>query len=70
MAATGARAADVMTEWRAIVEVNWPFVSRGMASPRFIFDGRNALDPVTMRMAGFEYVGVGRASSPKESPGC
>ena len=35
-------------------------VGRNMAPPRFIFDGRNALDPKVMRSAGFECRGVGR----------
>ena len=47
-------------EWSEVVGADWVAVSHGMAPPRFIFDGRNALDPVTMRAAGFEYVGVGR----------
>ena len=34
---------------------------------RFILDGRNALDAMAMRAAGFEYVGVGRASASKDA---
>ena len=33
---------------------------RGLREPRFLFDGRNALDPVVMEQLGFEYRGVGR----------
>ena len=69
-ATAGSQAAVVMTEWREIVEADWAVVSRNMASPKFIFDGRNALDQVIIRAAGFEYAGVGRASAPKESLGC
>ena len=69
-ATTGSQAAVVMTEWKEIIEADWALVSRNMASPKFIFDGRNALDQVIIRAAGFEYVGVGRASAPKESLGC
>ena len=69
-ATTGSQAAVVMTEWKEIAEADWAAVSRTMASPKFVFDGRNALDPVTMRAAGFEYVGVGRGTDPKESLGC
>lgn len=69
-ATTGSQAAVVMTEWGEIVEADWAAVSRNMASPRFIFDGRNALNQVIIRAAGLEYAGVGRASAPKESLGC
>ena len=69
-ATTGSQAAVVMTEWGEIVEADWAAVSRNMASPKFIYDGRNALDQVIIRAAGFEYAGVGRASAPKESLGC
>ena len=44
-------------------------VSRNMASPKFIFDGRNALDQVIIRAAGFEYAGVGSGAEPKDA-GC
>ena len=69
-ATTGSQAAVVMTEWKEIIEADWADVSRVMAPPRFVFDGRNALDQVIIRAAGFEYAGVGRASAPKESLGC
>ena len=63
-AASGAQAAVVMTEWEEIIEGDWPAVNHLMASPRFIFDGRNALDPRVMRSIGFEYVGVGLGHIP------
>ena len=69
-ATTGTLAAVLMTEWLEIAEADWAAVSRNMVSPKFVFDGRNALDPVTMRAAGFEYVGVGRGTDSKESLGC
>ena len=69
-ATTGTLAAVVMTEWSEIAEADWAAVSRNMLPPRFVFDGRNALDPMTMRAAGFEYVGVGRGTVPNESLGC
>ena len=64
-ATTGTQAAVLMTEWSEIAEADWAAVSRHMVPPRFIFDGRNALDAMTMRAAGFEYVGVGRGAGPK-----
>ena len=68
-ATSGTQVAVVMTEWKEIVEADWLAVSRGMVPPKFIFDGRNALDPTTMRAAGFEYVGVARGSIPQSSSG-
>ena len=65
-ATTGSQAAVVMTEWQEIVELDWAALSRGMASPKFVFDGRSALDPLIMRVAGFEYVGVGRGAMPQD----
>jgi hypothetical protein len=32
-----------------------------------IIDGRNLLDPEATRAAGFDYEGIGRASSPLEA---
>ena len=70
-ATIGAQAAVVMTEWGKIAEADWAAISRNMAPPRFIFDGRNALNPMIMRAAGFEYVGVGRGAMPEHIPcGC
>ena len=65
-ATTGTQAAVVMTEWSEIVEAVWAAISCNMATPRFLFDGRNALDPLIMRVAGFEYVGVGRGVMPQD----
>ena len=60
-----------MTEWREIAEADWAAISCNMAPPRFVFDGRNALDPMTMKTAGFEYVGVGLGAIPEHIPcGC
>lgn len=58
--AYGAEALVLMTEWPQIVDTNWQEISTIMKPPRFLFDGRNALDPVLMRRLGFEYRGVGR----------
>ena len=63
-AITGTQAAVVMAEWSEIVEADWAAVSGNMLPPRFVFDGRNALNPMNMRAAGFEYVGVGRGAMP------
>ena len=68
-ATAGTQAAVVMTEWNKIVDADWATVSRNMLPPRFVLDGRNALDSMTMRAAGFEYVGIGRGRMPQNSSG-
>ena len=55
-----APAAALMTEWDEIVHADWRAVARRMRQPRFVFDGRNALEPAAMERLGFEYRGVGR----------
>ena len=62
-ATDGAQVAVLMTEWREIMEADWQTIALGMYSPRLLFDGRNALDPVAMRQLGFQYCGVGRPVS-------
>ena len=34
-----------------------------MIDPKILFDGRNSLDPTTMKNMGFNYIGVGRGIS-------
>ena len=58
-----AQALVLMTEWPGIVDANWTAVAMQMDPPRFIFDGRNALDPAEIAGLGFEYMGVGRLSA-------
>ena len=47
-ATEGTQAAVLMTEWSEIAEADWATVA-AIWSRRVIFDGRNALAPVTMR---------------------
>ena len=49
-----------MTEWKDIIETDWPAIASTMHSPKFLFDGRNALDAGAMATLGFQYVGIGR----------
>ena len=65
--AEGAHAIVLMTEWEEIVGTDWEEIAAVAKLPRFLFDGRNALDANHIRELGFEYQGVGRgvASSPK-----
>ena len=58
----GAQAAVLMTEWPEIVGADWAEVARSMSEPRFLFDGRNALDPARMKDLGFQYLAVGRGT--------
>ena len=62
-AAVGAQALLLLTEWKEIVEANWEEIASQMRPPRFLFDGRNALDAARMARFGFEYVGVGRGNT-------
>jgi UDPglucose 6-dehydrogenase len=57
-----ADAAVVVTEWEELRDVASPEVRQSMRRP-LIVDGRNMLDPETVRGAGFAYEGIGRASS-------
>jgi len=56
----GADAAIVVTEWPELAELDWAAAAERMARPVLV-DGRNLLDPVAMRAAGFEYEGIGRS---------
>ena len=59
-AANQAQAMVLITEWAEFVDADWRDIARSMRPPRFIFDGRNALDASEMQRLGFEYIGVGR----------
>jgi UDPglucose 6-dehydrogenase len=62
-----ADAAVIVTEWPELAVVASPEVREAMARP-IIVDGRNLLDPVATRAAGFVYEGIGRPrhASPPE----
>ena len=57
-----ADAVVLVTEWPELQDVDWETVGATMRSPVFV-DGRNMLDPETMRAAGFRYAAIGRASN-------
>ena len=59
-AAVGAQALALLTEWDEIVDADWACIAGAMQAPRYVFDGRNALDAGSMVNLGFDYVGVGR----------
>ncbi|MGH3022448.1 MAG: UDP-glucose dehydrogenase family protein [Gaiellaceae bacterium] len=60
-AVDGADAAVIVTEWPELRELASPEVRQAMREP-LIVDGRNLLDPATVRAAGFAYESVGRPS--------
>jgi UDPglucose 6-dehydrogenase len=65
-AVTGADAAVIVTEWDELRTLASEEVRSAMHRP-LILDGRNLLDPEQARAAGFDYEGIGRASSPLAS---
>jgi UDPglucose 6-dehydrogenase len=54
-----AEALIIATEWKEFANQDFAEVKKRMHTP-LIFDGRNLLDPKTMRGFGFVYHGVGR----------
>ena len=66
-AVRNADAAVIVTEWPELASLATPEVRDAMARP-LIIDGRNLLDPVATRAAGFAYEGIGRPrhASPAE----
>ena len=66
-AAEDAQALVLLTEWDEIVHTRWEAISRSMLAPRFVFDGRNALNARMLAELGMEYVGVGRNAAEFET---
>ena len=60
-AVTGAEALIIATDWNEFANVDLAELKDKMQTP-IVFDGRNLLDPETMRQFGFHYYSVGRAS--------
>jgi UDPglucose 6-dehydrogenase len=65
-ALAGADAAVLVTEWPEFGELEWAEVAKQMASPVLV-DGRNFLDPKTLRDAGFTYESIGRPTASPSS---
>ena len=61
-AITGADAAVIVTEWPELMQLPTEEARAAMRHP-LIIDGRNLLDPASVRAAGFAYEGIGRAVS-------
>jgi UDPglucose 6-dehydrogenase len=60
-AVSGAEALIIATEWKEFANVDLAVVKEKMRTP-MVFDGRNLLDPETMRRLGFHYHSIGRDS--------
>src|SRR5436305_10248366 len=60
-AVTDAEALIIATEWDEFANVDLAVVKEKMRTP-ILFDGRNLLDPETMRRLGFHYHSIGRKS--------
>jgi UDPglucose 6-dehydrogenase len=58
-ALVGADAAVLVTEWQEFEKLDWASAAERMRTP-LIVDGRNFLDPETLRAAGFTYEAIGR----------
>lgn len=61
LAADGADALVVVTEWRAFWSPDFDKLKRLLNQP-VIFDGRNIYDPNQLRELGFKHYGIGRQS--------
>jgi len=59
-AVTDAEALIIATDWNEFANVDLALLKDKMRTP-IVFDGRNLLDPETMRQFGFSYYSVGRA---------
>ncbi|WP_217921467.1 UDP-glucose dehydrogenase family protein [Miltoncostaea oceani] len=58
-AMAGADAAVLVTEWAAIVGLDWA-AAQGTMRSAIVIDGRNALDPREMTRLGYAFEGIGR----------
>jgi UDPglucose 6-dehydrogenase len=62
----GADAAVLVTEWPEFAQLDWADVAKRMGNPLLV-DGRNFLDPETVRSAGITYESIGRPSAAERS---
>lgn len=58
-AARGAHAILLVTEWDEFKNADWHQIKEVVALP-IVVDGRNCLNPETLKAIGFEYYGMGR----------
>lgn len=60
VAATGAHAIALLTEWDEFASLDYKEIYRVMSKPAFIFDGRNILNHTYLRSLGFEVYAIGK----------
>lgn len=60
VAAEGAHAIALMTEWKEYKTLDYQRIYESMAKPAFIFDGRNLLDHDALHAIGFEVYSIGK----------
>lgn len=54
-----AHAVAILTEWEEFKNLDWPVVKKVLKQP-IVVDGRNLLDPESIRAKGFLYFSIGR----------
>jgi UDPglucose 6-dehydrogenase len=64
-ACVGADALLILTEWPEFAKLDWTRVRQLLSLP-IVLDGKNLLDPGSVRAAGLRYYGVGTSSGPRE----
>src|SRR5688572_27776682 len=60
VAAQGAHAIAVVTEWRQFAELDYQKIYASMVKPAFIFDGRNLLEHGKLYDMGFNVYSIGK----------
>ena len=60
VAAQGAHAIAILTEWPHFAELDYPAIYTTMVHPAFVFDGRNILDHKSLYEIGFNVYAIGK----------
>jgi UDPglucose 6-dehydrogenase len=60
IAAQGAHAIAILTEWPQFVELDYQAIYETMTQPAFVFDGRNILDHAKLHEIGFNVYAIGK----------
>ena len=60
LAATGAHAIAILTEWQQFTQLDYERIYQSMVKPAFLFDGRNLLDHKKLYEIGFNVYPIGK----------
>jgi UDPglucose 6-dehydrogenase len=60
LAARGAHAIALLTDWGEYVDLDYERIYASMERPAFLFDGRNHLDAEKLYRIGFNVYAIGR----------